>query len=371
MLKPGTVEIDFQTDLTMELLKNAPRRGFDNTDRLRFPATRSHLSVKARIAKLAASRGLYRFEAIPKEKLYEVLGVEGLSDAYALLDDKASKHLLMNLLAFRILGPRHVVLPLNNEKFWEQRESLGKYVETANAVRDIPVVGSLDLLNFNGIRFVAHRLNIEGTFLLEQYRYVPAGIGVESDDVVIDAGGCWGDTALYFAQKAERVFCFECMPSNLRILQENLSLNPALAAKISVVPKALWERSGETLGFEERGPGSLPSSTGTTVQVQTQTIDDFVRENSLQKIDLIKMDIEGSEPHALRGAEETIRTHRPKLAIAIYHDLRHFASIPNWIESLGLGYKLYIGHFTIHAEETVLFAALNPKPGVVKESHAS
>jgi hypothetical protein len=76
----------------------------------------------------------------------------------------------------------------------------------------------------------------------------------------------------------------------------------------------------------------------------------------LRKVDFIKMDIEGSEPEALMGAEQTIRKHRPKLAIAIYHDLRHFASIPHWIHDLNLGYKFYIGHFTIHAEETVLFA---------------
>ena len=104
------------------------------------------------------------------------------------------------------------------------------------------------------------------------------------------------------------------------------------------------------------GTGSLPTSTESAVEVQTQTIDDFVSEQSIKKIDFIKMDIEGSEPNALKGAEGTIRKHRPKLAIAIYHDLRHFASIPNWIDGLGLGYRFYVGHFTIHAAETVLFA---------------
>lgn len=90
--------------------------------------------------------------------------------------------------------------------------------------------------------------------------------------------------------------------------------------------------------------------------METQSIDDFVAANSVARVDFIKMDIEGAEPDALIGAEKTIRKHRPQLAISVYHDLRHFASIPRWIADLNLGYRLYLDHFTIHAEETVLFA---------------
>jgi FkbM family methyltransferase len=211
-------------------------------------------------------------------------------------------------------------------------------------------------LNFKGIRFHAHPLNIEGTFLLGQYRYSPAEIGVDPGDVVIDGGGCWGDTALYFAERAQHVFCFECMPSNIEILEGNLRMNPALARKISVIPKALWNVSRQKLAFEDRGPASMAASGGPNIEVETQTIDDFVQENSIRKVNFIKMDIEGSEPQAIIGAEETIRRHRPKLAIAIYHDLRHFATIPNWINGLSIGYRFYVDHFTIHTEETILFA---------------
>jgi hypothetical protein len=151
----------------------------------------------------------------------------GLADVYALLADKASKELFIKLLVYRILGPKHVLLPQNNPNFWDLRASLAKYVEMKNAMTGIPILGSLDLLNFDGLRFFAHKGSIECTFLLEQYRYAPAGIEVESGDVVVDAGGCWGDTALYFAQKAERVLCFECTPSNIKIIEENLRMNPA------------------------------------------------------------------------------------------------------------------------------------------------
>ncbi len=46
-----------------------------------------------------------------------------------------------------------------------------------------------------------------------------------------------------------------------------------------------------------------------------------------------------------------------KLAIAIYHSLEDFVNIPKWLMGLGLDYNFFLGHYTIHSEETVLFAA--------------
>jgi hypothetical protein len=68
------------------------------------------------------------------------------------------------------------------------------------------------------------------------------------------------------------------------------------------------------------------------------------------------MNVEGAEPQALADAEKRPRKYHPKLAISIYHDVRHFVFILNWIDSLDLGYRFYLDHFTIHAEEPVLFA---------------
>ena len=84
--------------------------------------------------------------------------------------------------------------------------------------------------------------------------------------------------------------------------------------------------------------------------------DDFVKDNNIPRVDFIKMDIEGAEPFALNGAVETIKRFKPKLAIAIYHSMDDFVNIPEWITGLNLGYKLYLGHYTIHSEETILFA---------------
>jgi hypothetical protein len=58
----------------------------------------------------------------------------------------------------------------------------------------------------------------------------------------------------------------------------------------------------------------------------------------------------------LRGAEQTIRVFRPKLAIAVWNKWEDFITIPRYLESLGVGYEFYLGHVTIRWGETILFA---------------
>jgi len=352
-----TDRLDFLTHLTTELVSDGLRREFNNVDRARFSnSSSSSTYFKEWVLGLAASFGFYRAAAIDRGLLREVLKTDGLDHAYSLLQDQLSRDLFVKLLAYRVLGHQQVRLPLNNEQYWKARQSVEKYVEKRGTVSGIPILGSLDLFDFKGIRLQAHALNILNTFLLEQYRCARAGIGVREGDVVIDAGGCWGDTALYFAQKASQVFCFECMPSNIKIIDENMAMNTDLRGKVKVIQKALWSRPQERLVFKDTGPGSRPSSDDGGLEVETETLDRFVAVNSLERVDFIKMDIEGSEPEALVGAEQTIRKYRPRLAISLYHDVGHFGSIPRWIANLDLGYRLYLDHFTIHAEETVLFA---------------
>jgi FkbM family methyltransferase len=337
-------EIDFLTHLTSELLRSCQRRERNNVDEARFPPSSLIRAIKGTVV------------AFRDELLRIVLEINGLARAYGFFEDQLSRDLFVKLLAYRILGHRHVRLPLNKPEYWKLRDSLGKYVETRNTIPEIPILGALDLCAIGGMRLHTHVFGVMNAFLLEQYRCQRANVGVRPGDVVIDAGGCWGDTTLYFARTAEQVFCFECMPSNISIIRENLDLNPAESAKIRIIQKALWSRSGEKLVFRDYGPASHRVADESGVEVETQTLDDLVSANSLRRVDLIKMDIEGAEPEALIGAEQTIRKYRPQLAISIYHDVKHFALIPNWIADLKLGYRLYLDHFTIHQEETILFA---------------
>jgi FkbM family methyltransferase len=190
----------------------------------------------------------------------------------------------------------------------------------------------------------------------------------EKNDFVIDAGACWGETSLYFAHevgKKGKVFSFEFIPSNLDVLKENIQANPNLAKNIKIIDQPLWSKKGEILYYVDWGPGSRVSfkklrDDFPETKCITSTIDDMVCEFKVPKINFIKMDIEGAEIHALKGAEKTILNFHPKLAISLYHSVEDFITIPMYINSLGLRYKYYIEHHTIYENETVLFAVPQP-----------
>jgi FkbM family methyltransferase len=272
-------------------------------------------------------------------------------------------------MAFRALGHKRVRLPLSTPAFEETLSGLEQAMEGAETV-DLGFLGwqahRLDLAPYGYPAQVFLRpMGAFTQFLAQQYRCPKddgSALEVEAGDVVIDAGGCFGDTALYFAHKAGpegKVFSFEFVPDNLTIFRRNMAMNPELASRVQVVESPLWSTSGETMYIEGRGPATRVSPTPRTADAQpmfTLTIDDLVRGAGLERVDFIKMDIEGAEQAALKGAEETLRTFRPKLGLSVYHRLEDFGAIYRFVDGLGLGYRFYLRHFTMHAEETILFA---------------
>jgi FkbM family methyltransferase len=76
---------------------------------------------------------------------------------------------------------------------------------------------------------------------------------------------------------------------------------------------------------------------------------------------LIKMDIEGGKPAALRGAERTICQCRPGLAISLYHRPEHLWEIPLWIANLDVGYKMYLRGHSHSGYDLVLYCVADPQ----------
>jgi FkbM family methyltransferase len=283
--------------------------------------------------------------------------------------NQTDKELVVSLIAYRILGYKKVKLSRNNKEYWaaiESAKSLADSKDTYDPHFMHFILEKFDLAPIGyDIKIYFSEVAIAIDFIIEQYVYKRNGknlVEAEKGDTVLDIGGCWGDTSLYFAHKVGKngkVYSFEFIPDNIKLFKLNTSFNPHLLPQIELIPNPVFNSTGEIVYYKDFGPGSrvefapFDEQTGTTTTI---TVDDFVQSNNITKVDFIKMDIEGAEPYALKGAIETIKKFRPKLAIAIYHSLDDFVNIPQWILDLNLGYEIFIGHYTIHSEETVCFA---------------
>lgn len=295
---------------------------------------------------------------------------------YDLLEDRGSKEIFLQLLAFRILGHKKVRLPLSQPLYWESINNLKNVfdfnkkvkVNLTNSSRD-RYYTNLNTLGFNVELFAAPR-TILTQFLLKQYEYTTEdniSIGVQPGDIVIDGGACWGETTIFFANQVTesgKIFSFEFIPGNIELLNKNIELNPKLRKRIELLKNPLWFESNVKMYFQDRGPASrvsLGDFNESENETYSLTIDDLCEQKKLEKVDFIKMDIEGAEQNAIKGAEKTIKKFKPKLAISIYHSMDDFANIIHLINGYNVGYKFYLNHFTIYSEETVLFATTESK----------
>ncbi len=84
---------------------------------------------------------------------------------------------------------------------------------------------------------------------------------------------------------------------------------------------------------------------------------DAIRTELDRPVTAIKMDVEGGEMSALKGAEAVLRAEKPDLYISLlYHSFDDVFAIPRYIDSLGLGYAFYLGQHSLLPMETVLYA---------------
>jgi FkbM family methyltransferase len=293
----------------------------------------------------------------------------GLERTYDLLSDARSRDLMVKLFAYQLLGHERVRLPLPTADYHARiRQLEGLAEDVPGLVARVPGRElQLQYLDLNTlgipIRLHATPLAAYNIFFAEQYshRLSQRSISVQEGDTVLDLGACWGDSALSFSNMARssgRVIAFEFLPQSLAIFEQNLGFNPSLGERIRILRRAVWSRTGEKMYFADRGPATCVDpqpSEASSLEVETLSIDDLVNEDALS-VDFIKMDIEGAELEALRGAERTLRGQRPNLAISIYHRLQDYAEIPGYLASLDLGYRFYLGNATIFERETVLFA---------------
>ena len=148
-------------------------------------------------------------------------------------------------------------------------------------------------------------------------------VKLKSGDVILDCGANIGLFSFFAAAKTGGLsYAFEPLPANVEALERIARLNPDL--NVRVVKSALGNEKGKikftATDYVDVGSKILDeNSTEKSIKVDLTTIDDFVSEQNLSRVDFIKADIEGAERLMLAGAKNTLKTFKPRLALCTYH----------------------------------------------------
>lgn len=141
-------------------------------------------------------------------------------------------------------------------------------------------------------------------------------------DTIIDIGaniGAFTIKASMAVGKKGRIIAIEPDPDNLAYLRKNVKVNSV--KNCIIIPKGVWSKSGKMPLFKGLGSGwsSLVWERDNFRKVEVDTLDNILSESNIEKIDFIKIDIEGAEIHALEGMRKILRNNDVKLAIEAFH----------------------------------------------------
>ena len=180
-------------------------------------------------------------------------------------------------------------------------------------------------------------------------------------EVFVDGGSLNLNSSFQFMQwcddECDKIIAYEPDRRCVEICRDILTKMPKLCKMTELIPKGLWSSETE-LVFNEvdnYGSSSFITNKGSgKEQVIATTSIDIVSHG--EPVTFIKLDIEGAELEALKGAQNTIRKYHPTLAISIYHKPEDIIELPAYIKSLEPGYNLYLRNYHLDCTETVLYA---------------
>lgn len=170
---------------------------------------------------------------------------------------------------------------------------------------------------------------------------------VQAGDVVLDGGahvGFWVKEAL--ERGARIVVAIEPAPSNVECLRRNFPEEIA-EGRVVIYPRGIWDVHDELPLWEDPQNSGADGFILKGANFETRhviplvPIDALVEELSLERIDVIKMDIKGAVERALRGARQTLQRYHPKLIIAAdEQEADEPKSIVALVDQLESGYRL-------------------------------
>lgn len=182
-------------------------------------------------------------------------------------------------------------------------------------------------------------------FLANEYAF-PATV---PDPVIVDCGANIGFSVLYFKRlhPRARIMAFEANPRAFRLLKHNVSNNHL--EQVEPLPVALSDQDGEIPFFIDLEPGSLTASTRRDRGGEQQLMVKCERLSktlaSLDRVDLVKIDVEGSEWAILNDLITSGTLAKPERYIIEYHhqiagEAPHFSQFLALFEQAGFRYQV-------------------------------
>lgn len=194
----------------------------------------------------------------------------------------------------------------------------------------------------------------------EMWIDIPSQYKQRPYDVILDVGAYDGDTLRQFRER------FECergiaVEANEQLFESIRSVGKIYPNGIKIAPTAAWSRRTR-LKFEEVRFGMIQVTEDPDGSLEAAPIDTAVSE----RVDFVKMDIEGAEGEALSGAKSLLKRWLPDLAVAAYHRPDDLVSLKHQIfDQLGydaLNFTLHFGHYSDCVDDSIFYVVKNENP---------
>jgi FkbM family methyltransferase len=284
-----------------------------------------------------------------------ILNCQAIEQVESWMEDNASKEQYRRELAFlaleNILKNEQVVMNYAGNLHPETLRQAEELAESLGAAGKLPELCCPQEFAMNKYAMCV------SAFILGQYAYGDL-VRPRDGGVFLDCGALYGDTAIWAVwMGAGRVYSFEPNPEAMPYLVANTANHGR--GRIVTLPFGVGaSNSRMSLSINPSSPGSTRViDAGGEGDVQIVALDDWCVENDV-KPDFIKMDIEGSEIDAIKGAAKTIMTRRPDLAICLYHYLSDMWEIPVVLKTLVPEYKFWCRKNYPNRYEFVLYASV-------------
>ena len=173
---------------------------------------------------------------------------------------------------------------------------------------------------------------------------------------IIDCGAFTGVAVHKFLKagyKITSLVAFEPDPANFELLA---SRDFPIERHICL-PLGTWSTTRQ-LSFSSDGSMASHLSDHGDWMIQCVAIDQVLHN---ERVNLVKLDVEGAEIETLRGMRQIIETQKPNLLVSAYHTPEHLYEIGDLIDSWNLGYKFHLRVHEYNTFGTVIYAFPNER----------